>query len=190
MRRCEITKARVSFEFEYVRLLARSPIDEQPQRRSSLHLVRRTQLIPILCVREEGVSVQTFEHILVRDIPGTTLDSSVAVSLGASAITAANPLNNQDESSNRASPLECDVLVEMPVNVARRVPHMRETTDLVGLERKNCLPVKEPRSGIVCDKTDGDVVCVTAYGHGVAPDWIHKVRNVTTRYPHNIKSVL
>jgi hypothetical protein len=51
--------------------------------------------------------------------------------------------------------------------------------------------VKEPRSRIIRDETDGHVVSsAAAYGHDVASDRIHEIRHVATGYPHNIELVL
>ena len=55
----------------------------------------------------------------------------------------------------------------------------------------NHLPVKEPRSRIIRDETDGHVVSSTiSHGHDVAPDRIHEIRHIATRNPHNIEFVL
>ena len=57
--------------------------------------------------------------------------------------------------------------------------------------RGNYSPVKEPRSRIIRDETDGNVVSsAIAYGHDVAPDRIHEIRHIATRNPHNIEFVL
>jgi hypothetical protein len=51
--------------------------------------------------------------------------------------------------------------------------------------------VKEPRSRIIRNETDGNVVSsAIAYGHDVAPDRIHEIRRIATRNPHNIEFML
>ena len=51
--------------------------------------------------------------------------------------------------------------------------------------------MKEPRSRIIRDKTDGHIVRRAATnGDDIAPDRIHEVRVIATRNPDNIKVVL
>ena len=79
------------------------------------------------------------------------------------------------------------LLVEMPVNVTiyRRVTSRCYST------RGNHSPVKEPRSRIIRDKTDGHVVRGTdTHGDDIAPDRIHEIRLIATRNPDNIEVVL
>ena len=76
------------------------------------------------------------------DIPGTAADSKDAVSFGASAITTANPLDTVItlvQGSCQSD--EADVLVEVPVDVARYGRVSPQTCSA----RRDHSPVKEPR---------------------------------------------
>ena len=75
----------------------------------------------------------------------------------------------------------------MPVNVTGDA-HVKPCLES---SRSNRLPVQEPRSRIVCDKADGDVVSrARTYGHNIAPDRIDEVSGVATRNSHNIELML